>query len=81
MKKINLTTLLLIMAAALTFILSCSKKSNPAPTNANVTGYWFGYFESGGSKINQSILFYSNGTIKVYDFYNNQLLPIPHKPI
>ena len=71
MKKLNKTTLLLVMAAALAFTLSCSKKSNPKPANANVTGYWFGYFMSGGSKINQSILFYSNGKIKVYDFYEN----------
>jgi hypothetical protein len=81
MKKFSLTIKLITVIGAACFVWSCGKTDGPAPdakkptttsstvTSAEVPGYWFGSFQSG--TINQSILFRSNGTVKVYDFYYN----------
>lgn len=70
MKKINLSVIMCGCILSVTLFCSCSKsKDKPATAANSVVGYWFGSF--GNGTINQSILFRSDGTIKVYDFYNN----------
>jgi hypothetical protein len=79
MKNFNLTVKLMALTGIVCFVWSCGKKADPTPTppktttstitSSQVTGYWFGSFDSGS--INQSILFRTNGTVKVYDFYYN----------
>src|SRR5665213_1530959 len=70
MKKINLSAIMCGFILSVTLFCSCSKsKDKPASATNSVVGYWFGSFDNG--TINQSILFRSDGTLKVYDFYNN----------
>ena len=70
MKKINLSALMCGFIFSATLFCSCSKsKDKPATAAISVVGYWFGSFDNG--TINQSALYRSDGTMKVYDFYNS----------
>jgi hypothetical protein len=54
---------------AFIYLASCSKKSTPKPAaTSGVVGYWL--IKSGGT-FNQSFLLRADGTLKVYDFYQN----------
>lgn len=70
MKKINLSAIMCAFIFSATLFCSCSKsKDKPAAAANSIVGYWFGSFNKG--TVNQSVLYRSDGTMKVYDFFNN----------
>lgn len=65
---------LVLTAMCMVAVTACSKSSDKPPGNSGsgtsiIKGYWFG--SANGGAFNQSFLFYSDGTLKVYDFYAN----------
>jgi hypothetical protein len=70
MKKFKLTRITCVIAIMATIFCSCKKSDQkPTTTTNSVVGYWFGSFDAG--TVNQSFLLRADGTLKVYDFYEN----------
>jgi hypothetical protein len=70
MKKLNFIKIACVIVITGMYFYSCKKSTDtPKTTTNSVVGYWFGSFDSG--TVNQSFLLRSNGTLKVYDFYED----------
>ena len=72
MKRILNNFILCLCAMGCIAFYSCSKKGavKPAPTTTHpFDGYWYGSFTEPAGSGQQGMLFRSDGTLRVYDFY------------